>query len=359
MNMYSLGRAFFCVAVAVTTTTRAAEAPAEQPAPTASTNVSLSVSPASRRAPWQEHLTLGPGDTLNISLLIFAPGAAPNATLFNATEARTDVPIGPDGRITFLQARDVPAAGLTVDELRAKLDESLSTYYQNPRTIVVPSAIRSKKYVVLGAVANRGVYPFDRPVTIIEAIARAGGLQTGLYEDRAVEMADLQHSFLARNGQRVPLDFERLFQHGDLSQNLPLQPDDYLYFASANSNEIYVLGEVNNPGVLVFAPNPTAMNAIASRGGFTEKAYRRRILVIRGSLNNPQTFVVEAANVLGGKASDLKLQPKDIVFVSESAWIKAQDVLDTAARAFIQGALVTLTTRNVGPLFPRISIHTH
>jgi hypothetical protein len=101
------------------------------------------------------------------------------------------------------------------------------------------------------------------------------------------------------------------------------------------------------------------MNAIASRGGFTEKAYRRRVLVIRGSLDHPQTFIVEAAKVLEGKAPDLKLQPKDIVYVSESAWVKAQDVIDTAARAYIQGALVTLTTRNVGPLFPRISIHTH
>jgi protein involved in polysaccharide export with SLBB domain len=255
--------------------------------------------------------------------------------------------VGPDGRITFLQARNVLAAGLTVDELRAKLDETLAAYYQNPRTIVIPVAIHSKKYVVLGAVAGRGVYPFERPVTVIEAIARAGGLQTGLYEDRAVETADLKHSFLARNGKRVPLDFERLFQQGDLSQNLPLEPDDYLYFASANNNEIYVLGEVNMPGVLVFAPHPTALNAIASRGGFTEKAYRRRVLVIRGSLDHPQTFVVEAANVLAGKASDLQLQPKDIVYVSASGWVRAQDIVDTAARAFITSAIVTVTTQKL------------
>ena len=346
MNIYSLGRALFCVAVtALSVSPHAAVAQVEHSAATTN-NLSMSANSASHRAPWQQHLALGPGDTLNISLLIFTPGAAPNAAL-NPTQTRTEVPVGPDGRITFLQARNVLAAGLTVDELRAKLDETLATYYQNPRTIVIPVQTRSKKYVVLGSVATRGVFPFDRPVTVIEAIARAGGLQTGLYDDRAVEIADLKHSFLARNGKRVPLDFERLFQHGDLSQNVPLEPDDYLYFASANNNEIYVLGEVNSPGILVFAPNPTALNAIAARGGFTEKAYRRRILVILGSLDHPEKYVVEAANVLAGKASDLKLQPKDIVYVSQSGWVRAEDIIDTAARAFITSALVTVTTQKL------------
>ena len=52
---------------------------------------SLSASKAVRRAAWQEHFTLGPGDVLNLSL-------------FEAPEtARTDVPIGPDGKIAAHQ----------------------------------------------------------------------------------------------------------------------------------------------------------------------------------------------------------------------------------------------------------------
>jgi protein involved in polysaccharide export with SLBB domain len=318
--------------------------PASPPLPSATSNApaSLSVGPGAKRAAWQQRLTLGAGDTVNLAL-------------FDHPEsAQTEVPVGPDGRISFLQARDVTAAGLTIDELRAKLDETLGNFYQNPRTVVIPAVIRSKRYVVLGAVTGRGVYALERPMTVIEAIARAGGLETGLYGTRTVEMADLQHSFLVRNGQRLPIDFERLFQRGDLSQNVAIEPDDYLYFASAGVNEIYVLGEVQNPGALVFAPNPTVLNAIAARGGFTEKAYRHRVLVVRGSLNHPQTFVVESAAILSGKAKDFQLQPRDIVFVSHSAWVTAEDVLDTAARAFIQGAIVTLTTRNVGPLLPLI-----
>src|SRR5437879_3286284 len=65
------------------------------------TNLSLSVAATARRARWQQHLTLGPGDALNLSL-------------FGMPETeRLEVVIGPDGRITFLQARDMMATGLT------------------------------------------------------------------------------------------------------------------------------------------------------------------------------------------------------------------------------------------------------
>ena len=97
------------------------------------TNLSLSVPAPAKLAPWQQRLTLGPGDVLNF-------------VLFDMPDtARTEVPIGPDGRISFLQARDVTAAGLTIDELRAKMDEVLSKYYQNPRAIITPVAFHSKK----------------------------------------------------------------------------------------------------------------------------------------------------------------------------------------------------------------------
>ncbi len=310
-------------------------------APAGSTNVSLSVTAPAKRAAWQQRLTLGPGDLLNL-------------TLFDVVDsARLDVPVGPDGRITFREARDVMAAGLTIDELRVKLDEALSKYYQNPRTIITPAAIRSKKYVVLGAVGTRGVYTFDRPLSIIEALARAGGLQTGLYGRDTIELADLGHSFLVRNGQRVPVDFERLFEQGDLSQNVPLEPDDFLYFAPASANEVYVLGQVTSPGVAAFLPRTSVMSVIAARGGFAYEAWRSRVLVVRGSLNRPQTFVVDMAAVLSAKKPDFRLQAKDIVYVSKSPWVKAEELLDSVATAFIQGFSVNTISRKLPPLTTR------
>jgi len=340
MNNNSFRRRFTCCFIAASGAglLLAAETqPSPGPSPPASgeTNLSLSITSPARRAAWQQHLTLGPGDVLNLSLLDMPE------------TIRTEVPVGPDGRISFLQAGNIVATGLTIDELRARMDEALGKYYQNPHTVVVPVAFHSKKYVVLGAITTKGVYSFDRPTTIIEAIARAGGLETGLFETRTVELADLQHSLLIRNGQRLPVDFEKLFQHGDLSQNIPLEPEDYLYFASAVDNEIYVLGEVINPGTLVFATRPTAVNAIASHGGFTIHAFKSRVLVVRGSLQHPETFVVDTAAVLTGKAKDFALQPHDIVYVGKNPWITAAEIVDLAVKSFAQSVVVTGTTLRI------------
>ena len=281
---------------------------------------------------------MGPGDVLNFSL-------------FETNEVgRSEMVIGPDGRVSYLQAENILATGLTIDELRDKFNAELGKYYRNPLTVITPVAYRSKRYIVLGSVTTGGAFPMDRPITVIEAVARAGGLETGLYERGTVELADLTRSFLARKQQRVPVDFERLFQHGDLAQNVVLEPDDYLYIGAASANEIYVLGQVGNPGVLTFAPKPTLIGAITARGGFAGKAFKSRVLVVRGSLNHPQTFVVDTAEILAGKSPDFKLQQKDIVYVSVSPWLKAADVLDTAAQAFIRAFTVTATTLNVGPI---------
>jgi hypothetical protein len=119
-----------------------------------------------------------------------------------------------------------------------------------------------------------------------------------LYQRTTVELADLGHSFIVRNGEKLPVNFERLFLEGDLSQNVPIEPNDYVYFASTGAQDIYVLGEVMSPGPLGFVSSATVISAITDRGGFTDRAFKRRVLVVRGSLNEPETFVINAGRTL-------------------------------------------------------------
>ncbi len=291
-----------------------------------------------KRAQWQERLTFGPGDVIDIHFF--------GSSAFS----RTNVFIGPDGRINYLEASGVVAAGTTVEELRQKLDTVLSEFYPAARTIVVPVAYNSKKYFMLGKVNARGAYPLDRPLTILEAVARAKGLETGLYQRSTVEMADLGRSFIVRGNQRLPVDFERLFLDGDLKQNIVIEPGDYIFFASTGANDIYVLGEVMNPGPLGFVQSATVLRAIADRGGYTEKAFKKRVLVIRGSLDEPETFVVDSLGSLDAATKDFRLQPRDIVYVSRRPWVKAEELLDEAASSFIQGAVTTWAGLGMGPV---------
>ena len=311
---------------------------AEDRPQTSVSNISFSASSRTQRAEWQKRFTLGPGDIVNLSM-------------FGQLDAdRKEVPIAPDGRITFLQT-EVMAAGLTVDELRAKLDEELSKFYRAPRTIVTPVTIRSKKYYVLGKVTNRGVYSLDRPTSLIEAVARAHGIETGLLDENdIIDLADLQRSFLMRNGKRVEVNLEKLFQEGDLSQNVLLEPEDFLYFASMAVKEVYVLGEVQAPGPLPWKPNVTAITAIADRGGFNYRAYKSKVVVIRGSLNNPRTFIVNVWGTFEAKHLDFRLEPRDIVYVHYRPFIYVEDLLDVAVSTFLQSVAAGVATEKVGPL---------
>jgi protein involved in polysaccharide export with SLBB domain len=193
------------------------------------------------------------------------------------------------------------------------------------------------------------VFTLDWPVTIVEAIAQAGGFQTSTVEQHTFEMVDLSRSFLVRDGEPVSINFEQLFKHGDLGQNIALQPNDYLYFPPLNLPEIYVLGSVASPGIAAFTENASLLRAITRSGGFTPEAYKQKVLVIRGSLNRPETFVVDAKSILDAEAPDFKLQARDIVYVNDRPWIKAEELLDTAANAFIRAAVVGWTGQNIGP----------
>ena len=283
----------------------------------------------SQRAEWQKRLTLGPGDMLTLNLY-----GSPELAL-------ADVPVGPDGRIDYLEATNVMASGLTIDELRAKVDEELGKFRRAPHTIISPVAFKSKKYYVLGKVATKGVFTLDRPVTVLEALARAHGLENALVDRHLVELTDFQHSFLARAGKLYPMNFERLFQQGDLSQNIAVEPGDYLYFAPGDAQEVYVVGEVRLPGPVTYTPNLTIISAITQRGGFTPRAFRARVMVVRGSLNKASRFVANAHAILDANSVDTTLQPRDIIFVNSRPFIKVEEAADLAATAFIQSIITS------------------
>lgn len=296
----------------------------------ANSNLSFSVITPTQRAAWQQRLTLGPGDIVTLALW------------HEPALTRAEVAIGPDGRISFAEAQDVMASGLTVDELRVNMNKELANFRRAPEMMITPVAFRSKKYYVLGRVMTKGVYILDRPITVLEAVARAHGFETGLVERNIIAVADFSRSSLMRQGKRIPLNFEKLFQNGDLSQNVSIEPGDYLFFPGANAKEVYVLGEVRLPGSAAYTPDLTLMAAITARAGYTDRAYKGRVLVVRGSLNKPETFAIETKDILAGKTRDFRLQPKDIIFVNSRPFIYAEELADRAITVFLQ-SIVTAT----------------
>jgi protein involved in polysaccharide export with SLBB domain len=223
---------------------------------------------------------------------------------------------------------------LTLKQTRELVEKELAKYLTEPQVSLTLRTVGSKYVWLLGRLNKPGIYPMAGPTTLLESIASAGGTSRSLSQVESEELADLRHSFVVRQGQFVPVDFQRLLREGDMSQNLFLQPDDFVYVASVLAQEVYVLGAVKLPRALPYTERTTLVSAIAavsgveryewvSAGGydpgpFTKDAHLSHVAIVRGSLSTPQITVVDYNAIIKGRALDIRLEPGDIVYVPNS-----------------------------------------
>jgi protein involved in polysaccharide export with SLBB domain len=257
--------------------------------------------------PPTEPFRLGPGDRLDLEVLQ-SPGT--RAAAF----------VGPDGRIYYDLLPGLDVWGLTLAETRALLERELARYYVKPQVSVTLTGVQSKRVWVLGRLNKSGVYPLTGPMTVIEAISRAGGLFTSRFGGTTEELADLNHSFIIRGGEMLPVNFQKLLRGGDTAQNIYLQPDDFIYLPSSLSSEVYVLGAVNGPRPIGYVDDMGLTAAISKALGAQPQAQLSHVAIVRGSLSNPKIAVVDFKAILNGRAPDVHLEPRDIDYVPFSPY---------------------------------------
>lgn len=249
----------------------------------------------------------------------FAPGDTLDLRVYGHNELnRGGIRIGADGTIDWLGMTGVPAAGLTVAELRAELEARLAAdLLRRPVVCIRPDTIVGHRYYVMGKVIDKGSYPLDRPLRLLDAIARCRGIEVGLQDSSTVEIADFDHSLLIRDGAVVPVDFRALMMDGDLRYNIHVHPNDLLYFPSAMTNHVYVLGAVTDAGTQAYTSGMTMLGLLARQGGIERRAWRDRVVVLRGERANPQVFTVDVDAILAGALPDFRILPGDIVYLAE------------------------------------------
>jgi polysaccharide biosynthesis/export protein len=132
-----------------------------------------------------------------------------------------DVTVRPDGNISLPLLNDVPAAGFTPDQLREKLVEAASKYIEDPNATVVVKEIHSRNVYVTGNVAKPATYPLMSDMTVLQAIALAGGLQ---------EYADAKNIVVIRNENGRPtyhkFNYKDVVKQKNVQQNILLKPGD-------------------------------------------------------------------------------------------------------------------------------------
>ena len=267
------------------------------------TNVKVkrTLDPKLLKPPTEPYL-LGPGDILEIEIAE-VPG----------TLARTFVM--PDGMVYYNLAGGVRAEGLTQTEFAKQLSDSLKRDYTNPLVNVSLVEVRSRRYWILGRVFKPGLYPLRQPTTLLEAVSQSGGLFTSRFSGTTQELADLSNSVVIRNGEILPVSFEKLIRSGDTSQNIYLHHNDYIYLPSATTSTVLLLGAVAAPQAVGYSDSLTLVDCIAQGKGPAKDAYLKEVVIVRGSLDKPSASIVNLKAILTGQETNVMLQPGDIVWI--------------------------------------------
>ena len=177
-------------------------------------------------------------------------------------------------------------------------------------TIVIPRP--SKEITILGEVNQPGRYKVKQRTTLLDALAVAGGLKR--------EVAALDIAYVARHNSILPVNFKRLIDMGDMGQNILLNDKDIINIPSNRENKIFIMGEVRNPGVLRFLDPMDVIEAISEAGGFLTTANRKQVVVVRGGLQEPKVYAVDALQMMKGMAREkFTLRRYDIVYVPRTS----------------------------------------
>lgn len=200
--------ASICVAAAFCTTALAQGVSPQMPSsrPSAPAPAPLAGTPAASDLGLAEY-RIGPEDVLDV--LVWK----------NPDLTRT-VSVRPDGRISLPLVNDVMAAGLTPMELRAVLAKGFAEFVNDAEISVVVKEIHSFKVSVVGMVKTPGRYELRGPVTILEALALAGGTTEFAKRDRIAVFRQVRGRW-----QRYGFDYTNVILDG-ADQNFPLRPGD-------------------------------------------------------------------------------------------------------------------------------------
>ncbi|VFQ44326.1 polysaccharide biosynthesis/export family protein [Desulfoluna butyratoxydans] len=157
----------------------------------------------------EKNYTLGYGDVIDV--LVWKE---PDFTVEN-------IVVRLDGKITLPLVNDIRAQGQTPRQLKAHLEIVLRKYIESPVVTVLLKEARSRRFYILGEIAQTGEYALTKELTVLQAFALAGGF---------TEWARKKEIFVLRRGEGkdtvIPVNYLDIISGKDLKGNLVIQADD-------------------------------------------------------------------------------------------------------------------------------------
>lgn len=173
----------------------------------------------------QEGATADPIEPVEVRDFILGAGDTIGVEVFRHSELTVSGSIDPTLRMTFPLIGRVQVGDRGLVQLQEDLTQRYAKYIVEPQVIIRVTAIASQKVTIVGEVANPGVYPLNRKVSLSELIAQCGGFTADARESKVLLFRRSKGS----SPEAQTLNVARIFEKGDLSQDIALQNGDILY----------------------------------------------------------------------------------------------------------------------------------
>jgi polysaccharide export outer membrane protein len=221
-----------------------------------------------------ENYRLGSGDVLSIGVWGYAELQNPQTV------------VRPDGKIAFPLVGELNATGLTPIELNQKLTLALREYVRAPKVTV--NVVKFRTVPLVGEFEARGLTVQQLTDTIM-AVLRESSAEA-----------------------RITVDIVKF-----------------------RTTRVYVLGEVNRPGLCEIEKDHYLLDAIGGAGGFTKNANRKKVYLVRRGESQSYTRIdLDAILKKGDLSQNYLLNDGDLIFLGRSGIDFARDILPFITAAY-------------------------
>ncbi len=154
---------------------------------------------------------------------IIAPADVLEISIWGEQDLSRQLVVRPDGKVSFPLIGDLTVAGKTTAQVKALVEKKIRAYIPEASATVIVSKLGSLQYYVIGKVAKPGMFNVSRRLSVLQALALAGGLTTFADEDSI--------SIIRYEGDKViklPFDYSEVKHGKKLGQDILLERGDVI-----------------------------------------------------------------------------------------------------------------------------------
>ena len=204
----------------------------------------------------------------------------------------------------------------------------------------------SNRLEIVGAVYRPGIYEFSEKInTVKKLLTQADGLLGDAFTNRAVLYRQRENL----TSEVLPVDVKGIMEGS--AADVELRNNDLLYIPSIHDikdeGDVYISGEIKNPGTYPYADNMTLEDFVITAGGLKETASLVRVDVARRIKDNKSTEASETVSqnftfglkdgfIVDGEPGFV-LEPYDQVFVRKSPAYSVQKIVTVKGEVLFEG----------------------